>query len=502
MRTPALVFSLATSLLVVSNASPLAVSPSSSSPPSTTSLPTSESLLSSSLLSSSPPSSSSSSSDSGLSSTVSTTASTALTSSTAEPSSIATLSTTTSSASPSTTSGISEAERRAAFPFNPGFNIEKVAALAEQLPTHSWEYGSAAEALLELYNPDISVFGSSPFPVPAIPKSEIRSLQYADDRITIGVPPNIFADGAGAVGDPFSLGVAAVMLGKTEDRFIPALEAEVDYLLNDAPRWYNGAISHRADVPELWSDWMYMLPPALAYYAVDTHDSDLLRESVDQCGYQRQALQANLSDSVPYKGVWEHIVGPQSPEHGLWSTGNGWAVGGMSRVLATIMKAPTELTAGWCDEAVDNLSTWIKEILDGALASPPDDGLLRNYLNDTETAHGFGEISGTSLMAAVSYRMAVLLPDTFGEKYITWADEVIKTLAGTDRNGNPHVVEATGVVTPAVNPLGWLDTDPWTSGSPEGNNFVVLLYAAWRDCIKAGVCSRYGIGLSIEIGID
>ncbi|KAK1221322.1 hypothetical protein PQX77_015869 [Marasmius sp. AFHP31] len=491
MRTLALVLSLATSLLVGSHASPLPSSPlTSSSSPS----------------SSSPPSSSDSSSSSyaGMSSTVPTTASTtSLTSSTAESSSIVTLSTTTSSVAPSSTSsGISEAERRAAFPFNPGFNIQKVAALAEQLPTHSWEYGSAAEALLELYNPDISVFGSRPFPVPAIPKSKIRSLQYADDRITIGVPPNIFADGAGAVGDPFSLGVAAVMLGKTEDRYIPALEAEVDYLLNDAPRWYNGAISHRADVPELWSDWMYMLPPALAYYAVDTHNSALLREAVDQCGLQRQALQANLSDSVPYKGVWEHIVGPQSPEHGLWSTGNAWAVGGMSRVLATIMKAPRELTAGWCDEAVNNLSTWIKEILDGALASPPDDGLLRNYLNDTETAHGFGEISGTSLMAAVSYRMAVLLPDTFGEKYITWADEVIKTLAGTDRNGNPHVVEATGVVTPAVNPLGWLDTDPWTSGSPEGNNFVVLMYAAWRDCIKAGVCSHYGGGLSIEIGID
>jgi hypothetical protein len=26
--------------------------------------------------------------------------------------------------------------------------------------------------------------------------------------------------------------------------------------------------------------------------------------------------------------------------------------------------------------------------------------------------------------------------------------------------------------------------------SPEGNNFVVLLYAAWRDCIFTGLCEK------------
>ncbi|KAL0571028.1 hypothetical protein V5O48_010935 [Marasmius crinis-equi] len=402
-----------------------------------------------------------------------------------------TISSSTSAASPTSTFIISEEERRAAFPFDPGFDIEAAAALAESLPTHSWEYGSAAEALLELYNPDIAVFGSKPFPVPALEKSKVKSLTYADDRITIGAPPNIFADGAGSAGDPFSLGVAGVMLGKTQLRYVLAVEVEINYLLNDVPRWYNGAMSHRADVAELWSDWMYMVPPALAYYAVDANDRATLQEAVNQCGYYRQALQANLSDYAPYKGVWEHIVGPQSPEHGLWSTGNAWAVGGMSRVLATVMKAPKHLTHGWRDEAIHNLSTWIKEIIDGALAAPPDDGLLRNYLNDTETDHGFGEISGSSLIAAVSYRMAVLLPHMFGQEYIDWADNLRRTLGGTDRNGNPHV-KPDGVVTPAVNPLGWLDTAPWTTGSPEGNNFVVLMYVAWRDCVKARVCSQYG----------
>lgn len=126
-------------------------------------------------------------------------------------------------------------------------------ALAEELPTHSWEYGTAAEALLELHNGNWSVFGSAPFPVPAVDKKDVKSLTYAADRITIGAPPDIFADGDGAVGDPFSLGTAAIMLGKSQARYAIAVEAEMEYLLNRAPRWWNGAISHRADVAELWS---------------------------------------------------------------------------------------------------------------------------------------------------------------------------------------------------------------------------------------------------------
>ncbi|KAF9256382.1 hypothetical protein L218DRAFT_966385 [Marasmius fiardii PR-910] len=380
-----------------------------------------------------------------------------------------------------------------AFPFDPGFDIKGVAALAETLPTHSWEYGTAAEALLELYNPDASVFGSKPFPVPILDRNNTRSLSYAEARITIGTPPNVFADGDGAVGDPASLGVAAVMLGKSDPRYVLAIEAEMRYLADQVPRWWNGAISHRADVAELWADWMYMLPPFMAYYAIDSQNVDLLKETVNQCGLQRQVLRANVSETEPYHGVWEHIVGPQSADPGLWSTGNAWAVGGMSRVLASIKKAPKALTEGWGDEAIANLTFWIKEIIDGALGSPPDDGLLRNYLNDTESAHGFGEISGTTMIAAVVYRMVVLDPQNFGEEagYVQWADDVMRTIAGNDDSGVPHVSE-NGAVTPAVNPLGWQDTNPWTSGSPEGNNFVVLMYAAWRDCVLAGVCRQQG----------
>ncbi|KIK66685.1 hypothetical protein GYMLUDRAFT_156931 [Collybiopsis luxurians FD-317 M1] len=376
------------------------------------------------------------------------------------------------------------------FPYDPGFDIQAVAAIAKSLPSHSWEFGTATEALLELYNSSYSVFGTEAFPVPTLDQDDVPSLAYAAQKIVLGTGANGLSDGDGAVGDPASLGVGAVMLGKTDASFAGGAFEEFSYITGQAPRFFNGAISQRTDVAELWADFMYMAPPFLAYYAVDTANSSLLQLVVDQCGLYRQVLQANLSSSTSYDGLWEHIIGPQSADLGLWGTGNGWASAGMTRVLATVMNAPGWLTLGWGDDAISDLTGYIKEIVDGAIGSPLNDGLLRNYLNDTTNdGHGFQDISGSSLIAYVTYRMAVLQPDTFGYEYIQWAEGIRTTLGGTDAAGNPHVT-ANGTVTPAVNPLGWTDTTPWTAGSPEGNNFVVLMYAAWRDCIIAGVCAK------------
>lgn len=376
-----------------------------------------------------------------------------------------------------------------AFPLNPGFKIQNVAALAKSIPSHSWEYGVATEALFELYTPGISVFGSHPFPIPTLNPDDVPALSYAQEKIVIGTGKDGLSPGAGAVGDPASLAVGAILLGKTNKTFADAAAAQMDYVINEAPRYSNGAISQRADVGELWADFVYMAPPSMAYYAVLTRNESLLQETVRQCGLYRQVLQAQLDPSVPYRGVWHHIIGPQSQDLGLWSTGNSWSAGGMARVLATVMKAPILHGANpsWRLKGIQDLETWIQEILDGAMGAPMDQGLLRNYLDDTTDGHGFGEISGSTMLASVAYRMAVIAPHRFGSKYVKWADGIRTVIGGNDTAGNPHVTD-TGVVTPAVNPLGWGDTNPFTTGSPEGQNFVVLMYTAWRDCVFTGIC--------------
>ena len=140
---------------------------------------------------------------------------------------------------------------------------------------------------------------------------------------------------------------------------------------------------------------------------------------------------------------------------------------------------------------MEGLTGYIKEILDGAMSSPMSLGLLRNYLNDTsDDGQGFPEILGSTLLASVAYRMAVLRPDVFASSpssnssnstssnsnstYIFWADNIRAVLGAYDASGKPHIT-ITGIATPAVDPLTWHDTTPYTSRSPEGRTFVVLM---------------------------
>lgn len=143
------------------------------------------------------------------------------------------------------------------FPFEPGFDIQKVVALAESLPSHSWEYGMAAEALLELYNASLTVFGEAPLPVPTVSHTEVKGLKYAKSKITLNqgqgrIKVNALADGEGSTGDAASLGVSALMLGKLEPDYMQAATDTVDYLLGSAPRFWNEAISQRTSEAELW----------------------------------------------------------------------------------------------------------------------------------------------------------------------------------------------------------------------------------------------------------
>jgi len=257
------------------------------------------------------------------------------------------------------------------------------------------------------------------------------------------------------------------LIGQTYPEYTAAAERQEAHLINDVPRWPNGAISQREAYAELWADFMYMAPPFLAYYAVAMADVDLLKQAAQQCLLYHDVLSTSL-------GPWHHIVGPVSQDLGLWSTGNGWAAAGMARVLATMMKSPfAEATKNEQNALIAD----IKAIIDGAIILDTDSGgLLRNYLNDTTW---FGETSGTAMLTATLYRMAVLAPSTFGTKYTDWANKKVQVVDSCINN-------TTGIVAPAINPLSWGDRTPFTTGSPEGQSFVVLMHAAYRDWSSKG----------------
>jgi hypothetical protein len=77
--------------------------------------------------------------------------------------------------------------------------------------------------------------------------------------------------------------------------------------------------------------------------------------------------------------------------------------------------------------------------------------------------------------------MAVIAPNTFGLTYISWAETSLGAVA--------KCVSSNGVISPAVDPYSYGSNTPYTTGSPEGQAFAVMMYAARRDCIASGVCT-------------
>ena len=79
--------------------------------------------------------------------------------------------------------------------------IEDVMAAGARLAKASWEYGAAAEALIELHNPELSVFAVDPFPAARIPESTVDAipgLTYAKKHICTDKRTLIDADGQSA----------------------------------------------------------------------------------------------------------------------------------------------------------------------------------------------------------------------------------------------------------------------------------------------------------------
>jgi hypothetical protein len=134
---------------------------------------------------------------------------------------------------------------------NPGYDVSSAAEVIVNKAGQSWEWGTAAEALMELYNPELSVFGSDPFPGGSVPSPDQGSLPLVYAKSYIDIDGQVLVAQDSAVGDPASLGVSAILIGQSDSAYLDAANRQADYILNDAPRWSNGAISQRPDVAEL-----------------------------------------------------------------------------------------------------------------------------------------------------------------------------------------------------------------------------------------------------------
>ncbi|GAA6007975.1 uncharacterized protein JCM10292_000463 [Rhodotorula paludigena] len=346
----------------------------------------------------------------------------------------------------------------------PNSTIALVKQRLSETGTDTWTSGTHMEALLELDYPELSVFSSAMYPpTSTAPPRAVQSIVASWAAKRPSWTNELAYDNGGAAADPAALGVgwlvaAAFADDATKATYLDQVAKEARYILKSVPRLPDGAISHRpsGEAVSLWADFISMVPPFLAYYGVATQDQSLVSEAVNQIKLYRKHLQAS-------SGAWEHIYGGDVVDGGLWNTGNGWAAHGIVRVLATIKKS--QYKDDLADEA-EQLASWATEILTVAFSKLKSDGFLPNYYGSSTFSDG----SGSALLAAAAYRLAQLNG--------TQSDYILDMAATIRSAVNNHVDTSTGWLAPVVNPLAF---DQQASQSPEGEAFVLLLEAAWRD---------------------
>lgn len=344
------------------------------------------------------------------------------------------------------------------------YRINPVRHQVEHLSTGGGELGIAVEAIEELLDPENTVFGRQPFPKGRVPAQTFPmddALLWVYQKISLeGTGNGLLA--AGSAMDASGLGVAATMVGQRWPVFLDAAERQKVFMLDE--------VLGNASTGQITADAVGRFAPFLAYYAVARNETEGLSEAVRQIGRYRAELSIRQGSM---KGLWRQSAGVEQ----AWSTGNAAAAFAMARVRATI--TGWDRTSSTMLAEKEQLDLWTKEILDAAIATDDDkSGLLRNYLADDSW---FGETSGTALLAATAYRMAVLNPAVFAQdKYLSWAAEKLKAVAS--------LVDEDGFARPVVNLLNRDDRAP-AEKNAEGASHLIMMVSAWRDCVCAGVCS-------------
>ena len=234
--------------------------------------------------------------------------------------------------------------------------------------------------------------------------------------------------------------------------------------------------------PQNRSDFVFMGPPFIAYYGAYQQGStqtQLLQAAYDQCRLYRQYLQD------PENLLWKHIELGSQQDNNFWATGNALAAAGMFRVLRAIRLSSS--SSNFLQQQTD-LANWIKEIvtsswnqqvsaIEHAHITPvltvgvqlqTTDGALHNYINDSNT---FEDASSTALMAAVTFRLAIVMQDF--------------------KTNIDNAEAAYTYVSSKIDSDGWLrqTVDPATtnslssSGTPSsaGQSFVLMMESARRS---------------------
>ncbi len=246
--------------------------------------------------------------------------------------------------------------------------VEKVKLAMLSLQRATWEQGVAMQAMLERGEDQLVILMAN--------DAVLRQSQ--DGRLAM-------------LGEEFALSDAccpgeAVLWAakKTGDQtLMNGFGKLVDYVLNKAPRTRDGIIYHFTNIPQVWSDIMYMLPPFLA--AAGKYD-----EAVKQIDGARGFLWNAEKKLLSHMWDCEKQVFVRKD---CWGVGNGWSAAGITRVIRGL---PDSMQL-----QKKKLIGYVKEIIDGCLAHMRKDGLFHNIVDDP---HSFVETNLAQMLAYSIYR--------------------------------------------------------------------------------------------------
>ncbi|MCX7984827.1 MAG: glycoside hydrolase family 88 protein [Bacteroidetes bacterium] len=309
--------------------------------------------------------------------------------------------------------------------------IQKVMLAMLTMQRATWEQGVAMQALLEL--------GAEEHVILMAKDAVLR--QSEDGRLAMLGEDFALTDACAA-------GEAVLWSGKkTRDpSFQRAIDKLLAYIETKAPRCDDGTIYHFTNIPQIWSDATYMLPPFLA--VVGKYE-----EAVRQILGIKKVLWN--SDKKLLSHMWD-CEKKQFARKDCWGVGNGWTAAGVTRVIRllppSMVHERTQLVA------------YVRDILDGCLAHMRSDGLYHNIVDNPQS---FVETNLSQMLAYSIYRGI----------HGGWIEQSYKTFADTMRAAAHAKVDVYGLVQGVC---GSPEFDhPGTA--TEGQAFFLMMEAAYYD---------------------
>lgn len=312
--------------------------------------------------------------------------------------------------------------------------IEKVKLAMLSMQRATWEQGVAMQAMLESGEEELVILMAKDAVLRQSPDGRLAMLGEEF-----------------ALSDACSPGEAVLWAAKKtgDETLMNGFNKLLDYIMNKAPRNKDGIIYHFTNIPQIWSDINYMLPPFLAV-------AGKYEEAVKQ-------IEGTFSYLWnPDKKLLSHMWDCEKNEFArkdCWGVGNGWSAAGLTRVINML---PDSM-----QKEKNKLINYVKDIIDGCIAHIRKDGLFHNIVDNPET---FVETNLSQMLAYTIYR---------GIKS-GWLDKSYKVHADKMRAAAHSKVDKLGLVQGVC---GSPEFDhPGTA--TEGQAFFIMMEAAYRDLIS------------------